>query len=147
MSTLYFAYGSNMDFNQLDERKIFFKFLGVAKLINYELRFNKVASNKPGVGYANIMHQEGAIVEGLLLNVENLEALDKFEGYPNHYEKSEMEVVVNDKLVTAIVYIAKNDKTKSGLKPLKWYLDKLLSAKEFLSKEYFENLKRVITID
>lgn len=79
MSTIYFAYGSNMDFNRLSERKISFEFLGKAILPDYELKFNKIASKKTGIGYANIIIQVGECVEGLLFKIENIEKLDKLK--------------------------------------------------------------------
>lgn len=147
MSTIYFAYGSNMDFERLKEREIFFEFLGKATLHNFELCFNKIASIKNGAGYANIIDKVGGSVEGLLFNIENIATLDGYEGYPFHYEKYKLFVTLNEKNIEAVVYIANPEKTKQNLKPTKEYLNRLLTAKEYLSAEYYEQLQRTETID
>ena len=57
----YFAYGSNMDAHKLKiKRKIDFyeKFSG--KLDGWKLLFDKIASNKPGVAYSNIVSKENS---------------------------------------------------------------------------------------
>jgi gamma-glutamylcyclotransferase len=147
MSVIYFAYGSNMDFNQLQKREISFEFLGKATLHNFKLQFNKIASKKEGVGYANISSQIGKSVEGLLFKTENIEILDKFEGYPNHYEKQKLYVLFNGENTEVVVYVARTEKTKEGLMPEKEYLNRLLTAKEYLSEQYYEQLKSTETID
>lgn len=147
MSTIYFAYGSNMDFNRLRDRKISFEFLGKAILHDYVLRFNKIASQKDGIGYANIVYQENEIVEGLLFKVENIEKLDKYEGYPNHYIKCILAVLLKDEPIEAIVYVAHSNRTADNLKPEREYLNRILTAKEYLSESYFYNLRSTPTFD
>lgn len=145
MSVINFAYGRNMDFKELKERGVLFEFIGMGILENYELKFNKIALNKKGVGYANVVRSKDYKVEGLLFSIENIERLDKFEGFPNHYKKEILEIHHSGKLVRAIVYVAVSNMISNNLKPEKSYLSNLLSAKEYLSDEYYRLLKSTET--
>jgi len=145
MSVINFAYGRNMDFNNLKERGVSFEFIGMGILENYELKFNKLALNKKGVGYANVVGSNGSKVEGLLFSIDNIERLDKYEGFPNHYKKEILEIYHSGTLVRAIVYVAVSNMISNNLKPEKSYLSNLLSAKEYLSDEYYRVLKSTET--
>ena len=90
----YFAYGSNMDKEDLDKwceengyQKI--KFLSVlpAKLKGYKLTFNYFSIRRKG-GAANIMESEGNCVYGLLIELtkHDLKTIRAKEGYPNIYK-------------------------------------------------------------
>jgi hypothetical protein len=147
MGIIYFAYGSNMDFTRLNERDISFKFIGLGILEGYELKFNKIASKKSGVGYANIVSQKGSKVEGLLFSIDNIELLDQFEGFPNHYKKENLKIQYLGNLIDAIVYVASIKWVSNNLKPEREYLNRLLMAKNFLSKEYLSFLENSETID
>ena len=146
MSVINFAYGRNMDFNKLKERGVLFEFIGLGILENYELKFNKIALNKKGVGYANVVRSKDSKVEGLLFSIENIERLDKFEGFPNHHQKEILEIHHSGTLVSAIVYVAVSKMISNNLKPEKSYLSNLLSAKEYLSDEYYRFLMSTETI-
>ena len=52
-----------------------------------------------------------------------------------------------DQSVNCIVYIANHSRTNNSLKPEKKYLNRLLEGKEFLSEDYFSNLKDIETTD
>ncbi|WP_395625717.1 gamma-glutamylcyclotransferase family protein [Daejeonella sp.] len=147
MGIIYFAYGSNMDFNRLNEREISFEFIGLGILEDYELKFNKIASKKSGVGYANIVSQKGSKVEGLLFSIDNIELLDQFEGFPSHYKKEILKIHYLGNLIDAIVYVASIKWVSNSLKPERAYLNRLLAAKDFLSKEYLSLLEITETID
>ena len=126
MKTIYFAYGSNMDFEQLNEREIKFDLIGKGILTNYKLCFNKQANGSLIKGYANITYDLNSEVEGLLFEIENIEDLDWHEGFPTHYKKEMVEIIFDGKPIQALVYIANENKIKSGLKPTKDYLSHLL---------------------
>jgi gamma-glutamylcyclotransferase len=147
MDMIYFAYGSNMDFNRLNERDISFKFIGLGILEGYELKFNKIASKKSGVGFANIVSQKGSKVEGLLFSIDNIELLDQFEGFPKHYKKEVLKIHYLGNLIDAIVYVASIKWVSNNLKPERAYLNRLLAAKDFLSTEYLSFLENSETID
>lgn len=147
MGMIYFAYGSNMDFSRLNEREISFEFIGLGILEDYELKFNKIASKKSGVGYANIVSQKGSKVEGLLFSIDNIEQLDQFEGFPSHYKKENLKIHYLGNLIDAVVYVASINRVSNNLKPERAYLNRLLAAKDFLSKEYLSFLEITETID
>ena len=144
---VYFAYGSNMDFKRLEERGISFEFMGVGILENYELQFNKIAKNKTGIGYANVVNKQGSKVEGLLYSIDNIQILDRFEGFPEHYLKENLSIYHLNKRIEAIVYVAAPDKIGLNLMPEKAYLNRLLAAKQYLSQEYFDFLESTKSID
>ena len=146
----YFAYGSNMDPEQMKERKVNFSKRERAILKGWRLEFNKVASRNPKEGYANIVPDVEGVVEGVLYEIQDsdLKKLDECEGYPNHYYKIKVKVELdNGQKVEAITYIAQADKVKSGLKPTKEYLNHLLKGCDVLSEDYCKKLKEWETLD
>ena len=78
--TLYFAYGSNIDLEQMVRRCPAAQVVGPVTLENYELAFR-------GSGFATIVPKKGGVVHGLLWSITPLceQALDRYEGYPRHY--------------------------------------------------------------
>lgn len=79
---LYFAYGSNINQEQMDYRCPDACVVGPVVLDNYELLFRRN-------GYATIAPKEGERVHGLLwsLTPECERSLDRYEGYPRFYDK------------------------------------------------------------
>lgn len=140
----YFAYGSNMNEKRMKERGIRYSKKQKAVLPGCQLVFNKIACYNNNQGYANIQLHPSNNVEGILYNItnEDLLKLDFFEGYPTHYERWEVSVLAGKNQVNAITYIAHPSKTANGLRPTREYLNHLLAGKSFLSKEYFEKLKK-----
>ena len=99
--TLYFAYGSNIDLEQMARRCPAAQVVGPATLENYELAFR-------GSGFATIVPKRGSVVHGLLWSITPLceQALDRYEGYPCHYTKEPVSVRTADgAAVSAMVYI------------------------------------------
>ena len=84
---LYFAYGSNLDLEQMAQRCPDAEIVGPVKLENYELRFR-------GSGFATVAPQEGSIVHGLLWKItpQCEQSLDRYEGYPRYYTKETVTV-------------------------------------------------------
>ncbi len=89
--TLYFAYGSNINFEQMEQRCPDARIVGPVILENYELRFR-------GHGFATIAPKENNSVHGLLWKLTPAceQALDRYEGYPRHYTKEPVEVQMAD---------------------------------------------------
>lgn len=147
----YFAYGSNMDEQKIKiQRGISFyeKFSG--KLYDWKLVFNKISYNTPGVAYSNISPKMNSYVEGIIYKInckDILDKLDKFEGFPIHYEKKYLSIESSNKLFECLVYIANPIKTQYGLKPEKKYLNEILAGKKFLSNSYYSQLKIIPTYD
>lgn len=146
----YFAYGSNMDPERMKNRGVKFLKRERAILKGFKLVFNKISFQNPGEGFANIVEDDKEVVEGILYEIEenDLEKLDRHEGYPSHYTRIKVNVTLeNGQTVEAITYIARPDRTREGLKPSKEYLRHLLKGCDLLSKEYCEKLRNVETLD
>ena len=102
---LYFAYGSNINLEQMAARCPAAQVVGPAVLDGYELLFR---GNRRGTGVATIEPLLGSQVHGLLwkLTPECEQSLDVYEGYPRLYEKEDIAVRTGDgKDVTVMVYI------------------------------------------
>lgn len=78
---LYFAYGSNINLEQMDYRCPDATVVGPVVLENYELLFRRG-------GFATIAPKEGGRVHGLLWSItpECERSLDLYEGYPRFYD-------------------------------------------------------------
>ena len=121
-----------------------------AVLEGYRLVFNKRSTRNPREGYANIVKDESSVVEGILYEIaeEDIERLDRYEGYPYHYYREKVRVrLPNGDTVEATVYIARQEMTAEGLKPTREYLNHLLKGCDLLSKEYCEKLRNTSTLD
>ena len=84
---LYFAYGSNLDLEQMAQRCPDAEIVGPVRLENYELRFR-------GSGFPTVAPKKGSTVHGLVWKITpNCEqSLDRYEGYPRHYTKETVTV-------------------------------------------------------
>jgi len=103
----YFAYGSNLSKKQMKERCPDSKSMFVATLPNYQLVFVGWARRWRG-GVATIKPFRGEKVFGAIyeLSERDLGRLDKYEGYPDSYNR--LNVVVFDEdgeSVKAVTYI------------------------------------------
>lgn len=89
--TLYFAYGSNINLEQMEQRCPDARIVGPVTLENYELRFR-------GYGFATIAPKENRSVYGLLWKLTPAceQTLDHYEGYPRHYTKEPVAVRTAD---------------------------------------------------
>jgi gamma-glutamylcyclotransferase len=147
---LYFAYGSNMDPDQLAERRINPLSRRHARLAGYALLFNKLATKNPSEGKANITPCVGGIVEGIVYEVveKELKRLDDKEGIQSgDYLRVKLSVELDDgSHVDAMAYVAHPSKVRSGLKPTKVYLRHLLAGADLLSREYVERLNTTATL-
>lgn len=139
----YFAYGSNMNPNRMADRVGDFEIVGLGILQNFELKFNKIAKNKNGIGYANVVWAPGKNVEGIIYQFEDIALLDKHEGYPKHYNRKVLDILHNQSLLKTWVYIAQENQISNGLLPERSYLGHLLVGEEYLSESYFEELRIV----
>jgi gamma-glutamylcyclotransferase (GGCT)/AIG2-like uncharacterized protein YtfP len=111
-------------------------------LNGYKLIINKRSYKNPEIGFANIIKDNDSIVEGILYDVDINEIfkLDKYEGFPKHYNRVHMNISGED----SIVYIA-NPKWVSDieLKTTKEYKNHILEGKKYLSSEYYNILEKI----
>ncbi len=116
----YVAYGSNMNLEQMSHRCPKAKVVGTAILKDYKLTFRGRYK-----GVANIEPCKDKSVPIVLWEItEDCEtALDLYEGYPNFYIKKEVEVLINDKSRTAMVYIMASEYTNMVAAPTEYYFN------------------------
>lgn len=105
MPELYFAYGSNINLDQMACRCPAAEVVGPVILDNYKLLFR---GNYRGTGVATIKPHKGRKVYGLLwkLTPECEKSLDIYEGFPHLYDKQS--VTVHDdsgQEFTVMVYV------------------------------------------
>lgn len=108
----YFAYGSNLNFEQMAYRCPEATVIGTAKLDGYELAFRR--------GYLTILPKEGATVEGLIWSVTDHDEsqLDCYEGYPTFYNKETMTVTDADGKLHEIMVYTMNEPYRDQLLPV-----------------------------
>lgn len=143
----YFAYGSNCNPAVMERKGVEFTSRNRATLTGYRLLFNKKAQREklpPTIGFANINEDPEGTVEGVLYEIvdDHLSRLDESERYPDHYTRIEVTVQTEEAHVPCIAYQACPDKVASGLTPSRNYLNHILSAKDFLSFQYFQALDK-----
>jgi cation transport regulator ChaC len=134
-SHFYFAYGSNMDPDQMSRRCPKAEPIGAALLEDW-----RVAINARGV--ATIVPEEGSLLEGVLWSVSEtcLESLDGYEGVANGvYFKETLRVRESGRVVEAVVYVASSSDFGE---PRRGYLEGILrGAAHFgLSETYRRRL-------
>lgn len=101
--TLYIAYGSNLNLPQMAFRCPTAEVAGAFELKNYELLFR---GGRRGA-VATMEPKEGSSVPVILWKIRQMDeaALDRYEGYPNFYNKQMMDVELDGRTVSAMVYI------------------------------------------
>ena len=115
--TLYFAYGSNIDLEQMARRCPAAQVVGPVTLKNYELAFR-------GSGVATIVPKKGGVVHGLLWSIAPLceQALGRYEGYPRHYTKEPVTVRrANGREASVMVYVMAEEWSRHPALPSETY--------------------------
>lgn len=119
-------------------------------LRGYQLRFNKRATGKPGVAYANIAYCRDECIEGLLYRLEHsqdIALMDPFEGNPVRYSREVFTLETEQGPVSAWVYVANAALIESGLLPERRYLNHLLAGRSYHSDAYHHWLASHATVD
>ena len=119
----YFAYGSNMDADQMALRCPGSQLVGSARLQGYSFLINER-------GVASVIPAQDGVVHGLLWHITPYDenALDRYEGVAKGYYLKEVFPVHPDDtsvVVQAIVYVASNNRPGS---PRPGYLEKIVQA-------------------
>ena len=142
----YFAYGSNMDFDQLKERCPSAQFVSIGYLKDHALKFT-IYSPVRFCGCADIVFSQDCLVFGVVykLSEDDLRKLDYFENVPHSYVRVKRNIMVGNiaQLIDTYTVLSKDKHT-----PSKKYMRHLISgAKKFgLPEEYVKFLKRIKTI-
>ncbi|MFZ5944283.1 MAG: gamma-glutamylcyclotransferase family protein [Bacillota bacterium] len=122
--TLYIAYGSNLNLPQMSFRCPTAKVVGTSEIKDYELLFRGGRTSS----VATVEPLKGSSVPVLLwkLKERDLQALDRYEGYPSFYRKEILDVAMRGKTVPAMGYIM-NDGHPFG-SPSDYYLNTILEG-------------------
>ena len=119
--TLYFAYGSNINLQQMAVRCPDAQVVEPAVLEGYELLFR---GNGSSFGVATIAPKEGSQVQGLLWKITTYceMSLDIYEGYPRLYEKQAIMLhTKSGKQVQAMAYVMTHEKERLPTMPTRSY--------------------------
>ena len=142
---LYFAFGSNLDADQMSDRCPGSRPRFRARLSEHELAFTHL-SRRWGGGAADILPSVGQRVWGLVYELEphHLDILDHYEG---GYERIELRVHDDTNemhRVTTYTVLEKGD-----FAPSRVYRDKMVAWGErwSLPRGYLESLRRIRTAD
>ena len=140
----YFAYGSNMNPERVAARGLVFNGIRPARLHGFRLVFDKVSRNHPHASHANIVHDPGGLVEGVLYRLASAEEIlimDPFEQAPVNYGRDAVEVDSEGERIPAWTYFANRAVRRDGFRPPRSYLNHLLAGRRYLSREYYRWLR------
>lgn len=126
-STLYIAYGSNLNVGQMAHRCPDAEEVGTGVIADYCLSFKALGSN----AFATIEPCEGESVPVAVWQISRRDeaALDRYEGCPTHYTREWMDVQMDGdagEIVTGLVYVM-NPRAVSCL-PSQGYFDAVRSG-------------------
>ena len=149
---LYFAYGSNMNWNQMRERCPSSRFVGIAVLRDHKLAFTRKSVDR-GCGVADVVEEDGAHVWGVVYEIADLDVgkLDTKEGFrpgrdKNSYNRRECMVFLDGKdqrPLTVSAYFG--DPQPNPPLPNATYRNLILAGAEHwhLPKQYILELKQI----
>ena len=124
---LYFAYGSNMNMDQMAFRCPDASVVGVVRVDDYRLTF--CGSGYAGV--ATILPQAGSHVDGVLWRISAADEkhLDFYEGYPRLYGKEPVEVIDSSgQRMTVMAYTMNSPYKECPTPPSQGYLRGILDG-------------------
>jgi gamma-glutamylcyclotransferase len=144
---IYFAYGSNMDQEQMQSRCPGSRVIGIGQLSHYTLAFTRW-SRSWNSATADILPEQGKQVYGVLydLILDDLKRMDKFADYPNSYTRQDVSVENEGEKLPALTYVA----IRQGLfLPSKAYIGKMIQGAEShkIPERYITVLKSIKTHD
>ncbi|MDH4122757.1 MAG: gamma-glutamylcyclotransferase [Thermoplasmata archaeon] len=142
----YFAYGSNLDIEQMKRRCPESELIGPASLEGYKLAFTFYSTGWRG-GVADILIDDRNEVWGVVyaLTDSDLESLDWYEGCPKSYRRFQASVKMMEGGEKKNVWVYEVLKKKSECLPTKTYLRILMKAAEQngFPKWYCKTLEKI----
>jgi len=154
---LYFAYGSNMDWDQIRERCPSARFLGIAVLLDHRLAFSRYSSSSTRkCGVADAVKYEGKQVWGVVYDIDERDIgnLDKKEGFQlgrrnNSYQREQRHVFLDgnqEKPLAVGIYFATPQ--PGPHLPSQKYKDLILSGAKYwhLPKDYIRDILEPIQV-
>lgn len=152
---LYFAYGSNMDWEQMKERAPSAEFLSVARLKDHRLAFSRRSKHRGG-GSADALYDPGQELWGVVYQIDEQDfaELDRAEDIipgraRNGYRREKSRVCVDgDETRPLEVYIYFAVKEKDPPPPSAPYIQQIVrGAKHWgLPEAYIERLEQIKTV-
>lgn len=124
---LYFAYGSNMNLEQMAFRCPDASVVGVVRVNDYRLTF----CGGSHAGVATIMPQPGSHVDGVLWRISATDEkhLDFYEGYPRLYGKESIEVIDSSgQKMTVMAYTMNSPYRECPAVPSQGYLQGIVEG-------------------
>ena len=149
---LYFAYGSNMHWEQMKERCPSARFVGVAVLQDHRLAFTRYSRKRNG-GVADAVSEKGKMVWGVVFEIhdDDVGQLDTEEGYEegsahNSYQRQDWQVLLDGddtRPLAVAVYFA--ERQESPPLPSQGYKDQILrGARRWrLPSDYIKQLEAI----
>ena len=125
---LYFAYGSNMNLNQMAFRCPDAEVVDTVRLEGYRLAFR---TNGGGAGVATVVPEEGSCVDGVLWRIseQDEQHLDHYEGFPYLYGKEPVTVTDrNGQQREIMAYTMNSPYRDTPAMPSKAYLEGILNG-------------------
>ena len=124
---LYFAYGSNINLDQMRYRCPDAKVIDTVTLPDYELLFR----GSDGSGLATIEPKKGSVVHGLLWRITPRceRSLDRYEGFPSLYDKRD--VTVRDshgRSISVMAYVMVGGRRLQPARPSGFYYQGILDG-------------------
>lgn len=122
-NTLYFAYGSNINLDQMAYRCPDASVVGPVTLENYELLFRRG-------GFATIAPKEGETVTGLLWSITPgcERSLDRYEGYPRFYDKRMVTVRDSEGRSLSVMAYIMDERFREPMLPTTTYYNGILEG-------------------
>ena len=122
-NTLYFAYGSNINLNQMEYRCPDASVVGPVVLEGWELLFRRG-------GFATIAPKEGETVHGLLWSLTRSceRSLDRYEGYPRFYDKRMVTVRDSEGRSLSVMAYIMDDRFREPMLPTESYYNGILEG-------------------
>ena len=122
-NTLYFAYGSNINLDQMAYRCPDASVVGPVMLENYELLFRRG-------GFATIAPKEGESVTGLLWSITPgcERSLDRYEGYPRFYDKRMVTVRDSEGRSLSVMAYIMDERFREPMLPTESYYNGILEG-------------------
>ena len=122
-NTLYFAYGSNINLDQMAYRCPDASVVGPVTLENYELLFRRS-------GFATIAPKEGETVTGLLWSITPgcERSLDRYEGYPRFYDKRMVTVRDSEGRSLSVMAYIMDERFREPMLPTTTYYNGILEG-------------------
>lgn len=126
IKNLYFAYGSNLNKEQMLARCPGAKPVSAAVLPDHKLTYR---GNWRGNGVANIEPDKGSHIEGAVYEIDtkDLAALDRYEGYPNLYYRTDITVDTPGGAVRAFAYFMHTERYRPAM-PNQGYFNTILKG-------------------